>query len=175
VRFASVSDPVEYRELLRDPTIAGQWYFEHMRGLDAASPEAFELVQVSVNGRERAIRRTSRKGAQLYSASLGTKADDREVTIAYTYRALIQQQGHVLYLDIPRPTKGLQVEFSYAEAGIRHVNTVDFIASTEEPRISQSPANVPERTVSIRFDGWVFPKSGVAFVWVLEVEMKSEN
>jgi hypothetical protein len=70
--------------------------------------------------------------------------------------------------DIPRPTKGLQVQFWYGDCGIRRVNTPDFIASAQQPRILRSPSSVPTPSVEIGFDGWNFPKSGVAFVWVLE-------
>jgi len=50
VRFACVADRDEYRELLRDPTTVSVWYFGHPTGIDAASRDAFELVQCAVNG-----------------------------------------------------------------------------------------------------------------------------
>jgi hypothetical protein len=171
LRFACTADLTEYRELLRDPTLAGQWYFEPICGLDASDPAAF-AVQVTVNGHDRPIRRTSRAGSQVYTANLGSVGDSGEdLTVAYTYRALVQQRGHMLYLDFPRPTKGLQVQFSYTGSGIHYVNALDHFASAQPVRIEHSPASVPERTIDIGFDGWIFPRSGVAFVWVLEREM----
>ncbi len=88
---------------------------------------------------------------------------------------LVQRHGHLLYLDIPRPTKGLQVQLWYGDCGIRRVNTLDFIASAQQPRILRSPASVPTPSVEIGFDGWIFPKSGVAFVWVLEEELAEQR
>jgi hypothetical protein len=173
VRFACVADIDEYRELLRDPTIVSVWYFGRTSGIDAASPEAFALVQCAVDGVDRPIRRAQRKGSQLYTATLPTTAIDQEVTISCLYRVLVQRHGHLLYLDIPRPTKGLQVQFSYGGCGIRRVNTLDFIASARQPRILRSPGSVPTPSVEIGFDGWIFPKSGVVFVWVLEEEMRT--
>jgi len=177
MRFTSTGDLQEYRELLRDPTVAGQWYFEPTKeGLDAGDRDAFELVQLSVNGTDRPIRRTERKGAQTYTVNLGKAATtDREVSIAYTYRALVQQQGHLLYLDVPRPTKGMQVQFIYAAAGIGYVNTLDFMASAEQARVQASPAEVPGKSVTVSFDGWLFPRSGVAFAWVLKSEIASSR
>jgi hypothetical protein len=29
----------------------------------------------------------------------------------------------------------------------------------------------PSPSIQVAFDGWVFPKSGVAFVWVLDEEL----
>lgn len=172
MRFACVSDPSEYRDLLRDQAITSAWYLPESTPVDVASPSAFELVQLSVDGKARTIRRTQRRGAQLYTAGLGADAmSGKPVVVAYTYRVLAERHGHVLYLDLPRPTKGLKVQLIYGDAGIRRVNTLDFIASSESTRIDQTPASVPARSIDIGFDGWIFPRSGVAFVWVLEDEL----
>jgi hypothetical protein len=172
MRFACVSDLDEYRELLRDQTITSTWHFDRSAGIDASDKAVFELLQLTVDGEAKKIRRTQRTGSQVYSASLGTNATSGElVTVAYTYRVLVQRHGHLLYLDLPRPTKGLHVQLDYARAGIRRVNTLDFIASSEDTRIDETPSSVPARTIDIGFDGWVFPRSGVAFVWVLEDEL----
>jgi hypothetical protein len=88
---------------------------------------------------------------------------------------LVQRHGHLLYLDLPRPTKGLKVQFNYSDAGIRRVNTLDFIASAQPARVENTPDSVPARSVDIGFDGWIFPRSGVAFVWVLEDEVADQG
>jgi hypothetical protein len=163
LRFACTSDHAEYRDLLRDPTVTGPWYISRNGGLDAASQDVFELVQVAVNGKAKIIRRTTRPNAQLYTVSLGRASGD-EVAISYTYRVLVQRHGHVLYLDLPRPAKGLHVQLNYAGAGIRRINTLDYIASNQQSRVDQTPDDLPARTIDVGFDGWVFPRSGVAFV-----------
>ncbi len=175
MRFACTSDQAEYRDLLRDPTVTGPWYISRNGGLDAASQDVFELVQVTVDGKSRAIRRTARQDAQLYTASLGRNPTDAEVTVSYTYRVLVQRHGHVLYLDLPRPAKGLHVQLNYAGAGIRRINTLDYIASNQQSRVDQTPDDLPARTIDVGFDGWVFPRSGVAFVWVLEEELSEQK
>lgn len=176
LRFASTGDLGEYRELLRDTTVAGQWYFQPKGNVDAGDRRVFELLQFSINGTERPIRRTERSGSQVYSVNLGkAAADDQEVTIAYTYRALVQQHGHLLYLDVSRPTKGINVQLSYTGSGIRYVNTLDFIASNQQARVETSPAEVAERAVNVSFDGWIFPRSGIAFIWVLDEELTKKS
>lgn len=100
-----------------------------------------------------------------------TIAAKRAVTVSYAYRVLVQQHGHLLYLDISRPTKGLKVQFAYGNCGIRYVNVLDYIASSRQPRLSHLPASGPSPSIEVGFDGWVFPKAGVAFVWVLEEEL----
>lgn len=96
----------------------------------------------------------------------------QEVTIAYTYRVLVKQHSHLLHLDISKPTKGLKIQFSYGGCGIRYVNVLDYAGSTRQPRVSRLPASGPTPSIQIGVDGWVFPKAGAGFVWVLEDEMK---
>ncbi|MBB1152490.1 hypothetical protein [Amycolatopsis dendrobii] len=171
MRFACVSDLDEYRDVRRDPSTASIWYFDPSAGLDAADPEVFSLLQLSVDGRDRNIRRSAREGSQVAAVSLGQGAVGREVTISYTYRALVQRHGHLLYLDLPRPAKGVHVQLDYAQADIRRVNVLDYFSSPEAARVVQSPAAAPAKTVDVRFDGQVFPRAGVAFVWVLQDEL----
>ncbi|GAB3428625.1 hypothetical protein GCM10027569_72330 [Flindersiella endophytica] len=171
LRFACVSDPEQYRELIQDPAMTGTWHFDASAGLDVTSKEVFEVVQSTVNGRERPIHRSRRKGAQLYSVPLGDELDQGQVTVSFTYRVLVQRHGHLLYLEVPKPSRNFKVQFSHQGCGIRRVNALDFIASERLSRVQELPSPKPSSSVSIGVDGWVFPRSGVAFVWVLEEEM----
>ncbi|MGM1065203.1 hypothetical protein [Saccharothrix sp. Mg75] len=175
MRFACVNDQAEYREMLRDPSVTSAWYFGQSSGLDAASPDAYELTSFSVDGKEKAVRRTSRSGAQVYAVNLGRAHAGRGVTVAYTYRVLVQRHGHLLYLDLPRPTKGFHVQFDYGQVGIRRINTLDFFASSQASRVEHSRRTDEPKTVNISFDGWMLPRAGVAFVWVLEEELEVQN
>lgn len=173
LRLACVSDLAEYRELLQDPSAGKAWYFEPVASLNAASPDVFELLRVTVDDRPRPIRRSVRSGGQLFTVHTGSREPESAegIRISYTYRALVQQHGHLLHLDFDTPAKGVEVELAYGDCGIRHVNVLDFIAGTHPTRISNSPKGVSPPTITVRFDGWVFPTSGVAFAWVLEREL----
>jgi hypothetical protein len=174
MRFYCVSDLDEYRALIADPLSTQAWYFEPIGHLDAASETTFELVEVSVNGRDQRFRRSKRTTSQSYVATIkpehGVSSPDEQVHVSYTYRVLVQRHSHMLQLDIAKPSKGLRVEFWYGGFEIQHVNVLDFISSAEQPRIARSVDASPSPMASIAFDGWVFPKSGVAFVWVLAKE-----
>lgn len=169
MQFACVSDMDEYHELQADPA-TWAWYFQPINDLDGASPAAFHLVQFIVDGHELPIRRTKRKGAQLFSVALGDRRGTDEVTITYTYRVLVQQTGHLMFLGISQPTNGMRVSLHYGDTGIRYVSALDFIASNRPVNVLRTPESVPARSVDIAFDGWVFARSGVAFVWVLDSE-----
>ncbi|ACY20727.1 hypothetical protein Gbro_1446 [Gordonia bronchialis DSM 43247] len=48
---------------------------------------------------------------------------------------------------------------------------IAFIASSKQVRSHAMPPSVPEKTVSIGFDGWVMPKQGIVAVWILSTEL----
>lgn len=172
MRFSCVSSTEEYRELLGDPTSAAVVYFEPVGELDGKSKEVFELVSFSIDGEPRGARRTTRAGAQIFTVNLDETEDlEDEVVISYTYRQLVQRHGHLLHVDVGRPTRGLKVGFAYGDCGIRFVNVLDYVSRGDKARIERLPASGPAPSISVGFDGWVWPKAGVGFVWVLDEEM----
>ncbi|WP_234531678.1 hypothetical protein [Streptomyces shenzhenensis] len=172
LRFSCVSDLDTYRELLTDPASTATWYFEPVHGLDASSPEVFELVQVAVNGKSQKIRRSVRKEGQVCTVGLGGDVKTGEpVTVSYAYRVLVQQHGHVLHLDLAQPTKDFRAELWYGDCGIRYMNVLDYLSGPRQPRYTALAASDPSPSVEVAYEGWTFPKGGVAFVWVLEGEL----
>jgi hypothetical protein len=172
-RFASVSDQEEYRELSQDGAANFVWFTNPSSGVDAGSTEAFELVQFSINGTERPIRRIARKGGQFYTVGLGIPEAERHqpATLAFTYRLAPPAHNRWLYIDIDQPTRGLDVELDYSDTSIAQVNMLDFIASSQKSIITNTPPRVPGKTVGLEFDGWLLPKSGVIFVWTTEADL----
>jgi hypothetical protein len=172
LRFSCVSDLDAFRELSVDPTSTTAWYFAPIGNLDASSPEAFELVQVAVNGKAQAVRRSARKGGQVFTCHLddGAKAGE-QATVSYTYRVLVQRHGHVLHLDLAQPTKNFRAELWCGDCGIRRMNVIDYLSGPRQPRYRHLEASDPSPSVEVAYEGWTFPKGGVAFVWVLDEEL----
>jgi len=48
------------------------------------------------------------------------------------------------------------------------------VASSGQPGLTRLPPLAPSPSISLRFDGWVLPKAGAAFVWGLEREVAHE-
>ncbi|MEV0707377.1 hypothetical protein [Nocardia aurea] len=167
-RFAAVSNRSEYRDLMADPEATSTWYVRPASGIDAGDRATFEVVQFVVGGDPKTVRRTTSRGGQVYTASIGDEAVaiGKPVTVSYTSRALIPRHGHLLHLDMDAPTRNIAVELDYTDTDIDYVNVLDFFVSSHKTRIEHTPPNVPERSVSVAHDGWVFQRSGVAFVLV---------
>jgi hypothetical protein len=166
-RFVCLSDRDEYRDLNQDTAATSAWYVNPRSGLDASSKETFELVDFAVDGEPRPIRRTTKLDSQTFTVALGQEAMQATapVTVTYTYRTLLAAGGHLLQLRVDQPTRGLSVSLDYTDTDIESISVLDFIASGQQSVISRSAAKLPERAVNLDFDGWVFRRSGVAFVW----------
>ncbi|UQS26077.1 hypothetical protein L1857_26315 [Amycolatopsis thermalba] len=63
MRFACLSDESEYRELLRNPTIASVWNFDLSGGLDPAELPKSSRCAAGRRRKGAKIRRTVRDGA----------------------------------------------------------------------------------------------------------------
>lgn len=76
----------------------------------------------------------------------------------------------MVHFDVDRPTKGFELELNYQDAGIAKMKLVDFISSTRRARVSEAPDVAGVKKYTMSYDGWVLPRAGVAFVWILEDE-----
>jgi hypothetical protein len=166
-RFICLSNLDEFRDLDQDTVATSAWYLRPQPGIDAAAKDSFELLDFTVDGQPRTIRRSSKQDSQTYSVNIGQEAMDagKAVHVAYTYRTVLPIGGHRLLLRVDQPTKGLAVELDYSDTELSEVQVMDFISSSQKTRIGKSPESVPGKVVTLEFDGWVFPRSGVVFVW----------
>ncbi len=166
-RFVCLSDAQEFRDLGDDTVATSAWLVRPGTGLDAEAKDTFELVEFTVDGHGRTIRRSTKRGSQIYSVNLGREVMQagEPATVAYTYRTLLPIADHLLRLRIDQPTRGLTIELDYGDTDIERVSVLDFLASAGKASITRSPEQIPGKTVALEFDGWVFPRSGVALVW----------
>jgi hypothetical protein len=54
-------------------------------------------------------------------------------------------------------------------SGLADDGRIDDNAVADDP--GRLPPTAPTPSIALRFDDWMLPKAGVAFVWVLEREM----
>ena len=176
-RFVALSDRAEYAELAQSGGNVSPWYVKPRPGYTAADRATFELLQFSVDGEERRISRSVRKGGQTYTVNVGSEAvaAGAETAISYTYRTITPQAGHLLFFDIEQPTRDIRVTFDYTAAQLAAVSAIDLVPSANRTRIEHSPAEVTPRTIRVDIDGWTFPRSGLAFVWANRAEAAAQG
>ena len=173
-QFVCLSDRDEYSELTSERGSTSAWFINPDSNIDPSAPDTFKLLHFAINGEERPIRRSARKTAQTYTASIGIDRVNagKPVTVTYTYRAIMTQSGHLLFFDIEQPTRDLQVSFDYRDCDISSsVSTLDMIPSIRETRIETPVDTGTAGIIRVALDGWIFPRSGIAFVWTLRSEL----
>ncbi len=171
-RFACVSDRDEFHELITDVPSTSTWFMTPRPGFDASDKDAFELMQYTVDGEPRSIRRSQRKTGQTYSVNIGEDVvrEGKTVRIAYVYKTITPQSGHRLFFDIEQPTKNFSLEVDYTATDISHLSVTDLVSSKHRTRISRLPNDLPSKSIAAEVPGWIFPRAGFAFVWTLTSE-----
>lgn len=175
-RFACVSDRQEYRELLLDVPATSPWLMQNRPGVDAASRESYELLELTVDGRPQAIRRSTRKTGQTYSVQLDAAACNGEsVRIRQVFRVVTPKWGHRLYFELPQPCRRLSLSIDYTNTDIAHLTISDTVATSRAAQITRSPAAVAGKVVSVDMPGWLLPKSGFSATWTLNAELPRDE
>lgn len=171
-RFACVSDRDEFNELVREVPVTSTWFMHARPGMDASSRDSYELLNFSVDGHERSIKRVARKLGQTYSVSIGDDVvqAQRPVRIRHVYRTVTSQAGHWLFFEIPQPSKEFTLRLDYSSTDISRMNVMDLVTSLHSAQISHLPTSVSGKVISVDVPGWLLPKAGLAFVWTLSDE-----
>jgi hypothetical protein len=171
LRFSAVTDPTRYRALLREESVIEACLFD-MATVGIGHPDAYRLVHCDINGEPQPIRHEHTDASRVFTVTPTKRAlVGDEANVSYTIRTLVTQHGHLFFLDFGT-VKGLRATFTYtSDCGIRYVEFLDFIASAQQVRATRSPDDVPTRSLRLSFDGWTLPRSGAAFVWVLDREL----
>ena len=169
-KFAVVSDRQRYDQLTAERGETSVWFKPAGTGLDVTDPENFALIEFMVDGEPVEITRTAEEFGQMYTVDVGeaTVEAGRPVALSFTYRSRLRRDGHMVHFDIDRPTKGFELELHYQDAGVSKMKLVDFISSTRRARVSEAPDVAGVKKYTMSYDGWVLPRAGVAFVWILE-------
>ena len=170
--FACVSDQDEYNELRQDVPATSTWFMAPRPGMDARRREAYELLELAVDGRPQPIRRSTRATGQTYSVDLDEDArSGKPVRIRQVFRTITPQWSHRLYFAVAQPTRGWSLRLDYTDTAIAEVQISDTISPTPPARITRSPEAVPGKVIAVEASSWLLPRSGVAFTWATNDEL----
>ena len=168
-KFAVVSDRQRYDQMVAERGETSVWFRRPAPGLEVTDPAVFALEQFTINGKAIPFTRQADDVSQVYIVDLGEQVvrDEKPVVVSFAFRTLVPRDGHVVHIDIDRPTKGLEVELTYDAAAIRRVRLMDFASRGDGGRII-TESEIP--VVRYRYDGWLFPRAGLVFAWTLTDE-----
>jgi hypothetical protein len=174
--FGAVGDPAEYERMSdrhsRTSSWQEVWSSPATPDYPQPSEATFELEYVKVGGREWEVEMLDQAGMHGYRARLpvDAAAPAGGHRIHYRFRARIATSPHVLALTLPYPTRNVEFDFSADGTDIYYVNTFDHLVGSGVPVVTRGPSEREPTTVRIEKAGWVLPRSGVVFGWILQGE-----
>lgn len=168
-KFAVVSDRQRYDQMVAERGETSVWFRRPAPGVAVTDPAVFALEQFTIDGKAIPFTRQADDVSQVYTVDLGEQVvrDENPVVVSFAFRTLVPRDGHVVHIDIDRPTKGLEVELTYDATAIRRVRLMDFASRGDGGRII-TESEIP--VVRYRYDGWLFPRAGLVFAWTLAAE-----
>ena len=165
LRFASVASRDEYDTLLRDPESAEVWRMRIQDGLDAGDEAAFALTSVELDGETLPFKRSTRKGAQVFSTRLPQTDDPSAVRhLAYSFDLLVPRTKHCLFFDFARPTLGLEVELDYDDS-LHELRLLDCLGQQTDLRHGHHQGDTGDGELTLATEQWVVPAASVIAIW----------
>ena len=168
-KFAVVSDRQRYDELVAQRGETSVWCRRPTPGFEVSDPEVFTLEQFTIDGVDVTFQRYADSTSQVYVVDLGDEVirAGKPVVVTFRFCAAAPVAGHSFHLSIDRPTKDLDVELRYDPDVVGQVSLMDFASRGDGGRISDEP---DASALRYRYDGWLFPRAGLVFVWTLPSE-----
>ena len=156
----------------QDVLATSTWFMAPRPDMDARRREAYELLELTVDGRPQPIRRSTRATDQTYSVDLDNEArSGKPIRICQVFRTMTPQWSHRLYFAVSQPTRGWSLRLDYTDTNITEVHINDTMATTPASSIIHSPEAVPGKEITIETSNWLLPQSGVAFTWATNNEL----
>lgn len=168
-KFACVSDRDEFNELTSEIPSTLTWFMRRRPGMDASKRECYELLNFTVDGHSRPIRRTGRKTGQTYSVNIGEDVvvAGEAVRVRHVFRTITPQVGHGLFVELPQPAEGLSLSIDYTDTTIDDLAVVNLLSASRRSPVETVPAAANGRVTSISLKGWLLPRAGLTFTWTL--------
>ena len=151
-KFAVVSDRHRYDELVAQRGETSVWYRRPTPGFDVSDPAVFTLEQFTIDGVDVAFQRHADEASQVYVVDIGDEVirAGKPVVVAFRFRTRTRRAGHVVHIDIDRPTSGLDIEFHYGDAAVAEARMLDFASIGEGGRVEDDRGT---QTLRYRYDG----------------------
>ena len=139
------------------------------RGDNPVMERDFRLVRITIDDENIPIIRSepTARGYEVLCGSDHLKAKlNRQVKVAIELFTKKSKSNNIFSVYMVYPTRGVHIAFNYENARLRHVREISFFAG-KHPYPDVRRERGKSITLRISNDTWLFPNSGVTFVWDL--------
>jgi len=180
-----VTTRVEYRKILRhsrfiiacaldneqldalfdEPRCEYRWLMN--RGEDPVMERDFRVARVAVDGLEVPVLEALCTGRG-YEITCGNGELEGKLNKPVNFSIEIvtrkSRRNNIFSVYLVYPTRGLEITFDYGKAGLKNVREVSFFAG-KHPKPEIERVKGKGITLKIPAENWIFPTSGVTFIW----------
>ena len=158
-------DNEQLAAFFEDPRCEYRWLLNPGEGL---VPERdFQVNRVRIDGEEAPLIRTesTKRGYEVWFGSEAfAKKLNRPVRMEIEIETKQRKSNRLFSAYLVYPTRGMEISFQYEGTGIRNVRDVGFFAG-KHPYPETTREEGKSVTLRLGNDAWIFPTSGVTFVW----------
>ena len=158
------SDSAQLSALIEDEHCEYRWI---LGGDDLVIERDFTVEKMRIDGEDIPIieaKKTAR-GYEVWCGADQLKAKiNKEVKIEIEILTKKAKRNRTFPVYLLYPTRGLEINFNYENAGLKNVRAESFFAG-RHPQASILASRGKAINVKISPDEWVFPTSGVIFIW----------
>lgn len=165
--FRCTQDIETYKLSAKDEKCEYSWFLPPSPSIKSFDEKSFRILKIEVDDvtlEEKQITTTEGLCEIVFTSDDITEKLNRHVVVDYMIETMIAKRGNLFFTNVSHPYRGLAVTFDFAKTDIHSVITRDFFVSAVRPHITYVPPKKPQR-IKLTIEDWVFPKSGVIFVW----------
>ena len=159
------SDNAQLAALIEDPHCEYRWILGHDD--DLVAERDFKVERMRIDGEDIPIAETKKtdRGYEVWCGDEALKAKiNCEVKIEIEIVTKKAKSNKVFPVYLLYPTRGLEINFNYENANLKNVREESFFAG-RHPQPSVSVAKGKFIDIKISDQEWIFPTSGVIFIW----------
>ncbi|HNY50392.1 MAG TPA: alanine racemase [Smithella sp.] len=183
--YLHVSTHIEYKKILRDnifmigcaanheqltalfedPRCEYRWLMSNRKGL--ILDRDFSVGRVRIDNKDVPIMeaKNTRRGYEIWCGSDELKKKiNTEVKLEIEISTKKARENKIFPVYLVYPVRGLEINFQYEKAGIKNVREESFFAG-RHPQPVVSTRKGKSIGVRISDKDWIFPTSGVIFIW----------
>jgi len=140
------------------------------RGEELVPERDFRVNRVRIDGEDIPLIRSesTERGYEVWCSSeeLKTKLN-RQARVEIEIETKQRKSNRLFSAYLVYPTRGMEISFHYGGTGIKNVKDVGFFAG-KHPYPETTREEGKSVTLRLGNDAWIFPTSGVTFLWDLE-------
>lgn len=161
------SNNAQLAALFEDPRCEYRWLLSDGRNLSVERDFTLERVRIDNEDVPVIEAKSTKRGYEVWCGSEKLKQKiNKEVKLEIEISTKKAKENKIFPVYLVYPVRGLEINFNYEKAGIKNVREESFF-SGRHPRPTVSIKKGKSIGIKISDQDWIFPTSGVIFIWDL--------